>query len=212
MARQIDAKCRKCRRALDKLFLKGDRCFSPKCAMVRKAYIPGMHGKTGSHSRGLSEYGTQLAAKQKIKRIYGVLERQFRKHFEEVKNKKGIIGDLLLQRLEMRLDNIAFRMGVGNSRNQARQLVNHGFLKINGKKTDIPSCMVKIGDIVSVNDNKRDKAGVKSIEQILKNKKDFPTWIDFDVVKMEGKITRMPDRMEIGINVDPQIIVEYYSR
>jgi len=195
---------------MDKLFLKGDRCFSPKCAMVRKAYFPGMHGKAGS--RGLSEYGTQLAAKQKIKRIYGVLERQFHKHFEEVKSKKGIIGDLLLQRLEMRLDNIAFRMGIGNSRSQSRQLVSHGFVKVNGKKVNIPSCEVKVGNIVSVNENKKEKVYIKNLNQILKNKKDFPQWIDFDSSKIEGKITRMPDRMEIGINVDPQIIVEYYSR
>lgn len=212
MARSIDAKCRKCRRALDKLFLKGDRCFSPKCAMVRKAYIPGMHGKSGSHSRGGSEYGTQLAAKQKVKRIYGVLERQFHKHFEEVKGKKGIIGDLLLQRLEMRLDNVAFRMGIGSSRSQSRQLVNHGFLKVNGKKMDIPSCKMKAGDVISVSAGKKEKTSIKNIEQLLKNKKDFPQWIDFDSAKMEGRIIRMPDRMEIGVNVDPQVIVEYYSR
>ena len=212
MARSIDAKCRKCRRALDKLFLKGDRCASPKCAMVRKAYIPGMHGKSGTHGRGFSEYGTQLAAKQKVKRVYGVLERQFRKHFEEVKSKKGIIGDLLLQRLEMRLDNIAFRMGIGNSRSQARQLVNHGFVRVNGKKVNIPSYEVKAGDVVSINDNRKGRNYVKNLDQVLKNKKDFASWIDFDPAKLEGKIVKMPDRMEIGINVDPQIIVEYYSR
>lgn len=195
---------------MTKLFLKGDRCFSPKCAVVKKAYAPGMHGKKGS--RGGSEYGLQLSAKQKIKRMYGVLERQFRNHFKEVQGKKGITGDLLLERLERRLDNAVYRLGFAASRSQARQIVNHGLIYVNGKKVSIPSYKVKIGEIITINSFKKEKNYFKNLEQILKNKKDFPSWMTFDFSKKEGKITGNPARDEIGINVDPQIVVEYYSR
>lgn len=210
MARNLDAKCRKCRRAKEKLFLKGDRCNTPKCGFVRRSYAPGVHGK--KMSKGLSEFGAQLAVKQKIKRIYGVLERQFRKHFEEVKHRVGITGNLLLIRLEMRLDNVVYRLGFAASRSQARQLVNHGLISVNGKKVTIPSCEVKVGDVVSINPVKKDKNYFKNLEQILKNKKDFPSWISFDVSKLEGKITNIPTKEDIGINVDAQVVVEYYSR
>lgn len=210
MARDTDAKCRKCRRAQEKLFLKGDRCNTPKCGVVKRPNVPGVHGK--KMSRGLSEYGTQLSVKQKIKRIYGVMEKQFRKHFDEVKGKKGITGDLLLARLEMRLDNVSYKMGFGGSRAQARQLVNHGHIWVNGKKVDIPSYCVKAGDVVSISNFKKNNAYFKNIEQILKNKKDFPSWISFDPGKMEGKILRAPERQEIGIMIDAQVVVEYYSR
>lgn len=210
MARDIDSKCKKCRRAGEKLFLKGDRCDTPKCAMIKRAYPPGAHGK--KFSRGLSEYGLQLAAKQKIKRIYGVLERQFKKHFEEVKNKKGVTGDLLLARLEMRLDNIVYRMGLASSRSLARQLVNHGLITVNGKKVSIPSCEIKIGQIVGISSGKQGKNYFKNLAQILKNKKNFPAWLDFDNEKNEAKIISVPQKNDIGINVDAQIIVEYYSR
>lgn len=210
MARSIDAKCRKCRRAMEKLFLKGDRCYTPKCAVVKRNYVPGVHGK--KVGRGLSEYGTQLAVKQKIKRMYGVLEKQFRKHFEEVRGKKGIIGDLLLQRLEMRLDNIVFRVGFGSSRSQSRQLVNHGLINVNGKKVTIPSYEVKVGDIISINPTKKENNYFKNINQALKNRKDFPGWVNFDASKLEGKIVSVPSRDEMGINIDAQVVVEYYSR
>ena len=210
MARSIDAKCRKCRRAGEKLFLKGDRCFSPKCGIVRRAYAPGVHGK--KTTKGSSEYGMQLAEKQKIKRIYGVMEKQFRKHFEEVKHKHGTAGDLLIARLEMRLDNVVYKLGLAGSRSQARQLVNHGLIAVNGKKLSIPSYAVKVGDVITVKQSKKEKNYFKNIEQVLKNKKDFPSWISFDMSKMEGKITGTPNKDEIGINVDPQIVVEYYSR
>jgi small subunit ribosomal protein S4 len=210
MARDTEAKCRKCRRAGEKLFLKGDRCGTAKCGMIKRAYAPGVHGK--KVSRGQSEYGVQLSAKQKIKRIYGVLERQFRKHFDEVVNKPGITGDLLLGRLEMRLDTIVYRAGFSTSRAQARQLVNHGLMKVNGKKVTIPSYEVKIGDVISINGTKDAKTYFKNLEPTIKNKKDFPAWISFDVSKMEAKVTNIPTRDEIGINVDAQIVVEYYSR
>lgn len=210
MARNVDAKCRKCRRAMEKLFLKGDRCNTPKCAFLKRASIPGVHG--GKSKRGLSEYGMQLAAKQKIKRIYGILERQFRKHFDEVKNKPGVIGDLFIARLEMRLDNVVYRMGLANSRSQARQIVNHGLIRLNDKKLNIPSALVKVGDVVSVNASKATKNYFKNLEQSIKNKKDFPAWVEFNVGKMEGKVLSVPNKDAIGVNVDVQLVVEYYSR
>lgn len=210
MARNLDAKCRKCRRAGEKLFLKGDRCVTPKCAIIRKPYAPGVHGK--KFSRGQSEFGKQLAMKQKIKRIYGVLERQFRKHFDEVKNKKGVIGELFLARLEMRLDNAVYRMGIGNSRTQARQLVNHGLVKVNGKKVTVPSYEIKVGDTVNIPENKAVNKYFKNQVQILKNMKNFPSWIDFDGVKLEGKIKSTPGRDGMETSIDPQMVVEFYSR
>jgi len=210
MARNTDPKCRLCRRAGEKLFLKGDRCATPKCGVVRKAYAPGMHGK--KMSRGKSEYGTQLSVKQKIKRIYGVMERQFRKHFDEVKNKKGITGDLLLARLEMRLDNVVYRLGLASSRSQARQIVNHGLIAVNGKRVDIPSFCVKVGQVISANATKKDKNYYKSLEQAIKNKKDFPAWLSFDAGKMEGKILSSPTRDDMGVMLDAQVVTEYYSR
>lgn len=210
MARDLGSKCKKCRRAGDKLFLKGDRCNSPKCAITRRPYAPGAHGK--NISRGLSEYGKQLAMKQRIKRIYGVLEAQFRKHFEEIKNKPGVTGDLLLARLEMRLDNVVRRMGFASSPSLARQLVTHGAFKINGKKLDVPSAQVKVGDVVSINELKKDNEFFKNQISAIKNKKDFPAWIQFDSSKMEGRITGKPSREDVGIHVDPQMVVEYYSR
>ncbi|PIP27245.1 MAG: 30S ribosomal protein S4 [Candidatus Moranbacteria bacterium CG23_combo_of_CG06-09_8_20_14_all_39_10] len=210
MARDTDAKCRKCRRSGEKLFLKGERCDTAKCGMVKRAYAPGVHGK--KVSRGQSEYGIQLSAKQKIKRIYGVLERQFKKHFDEVVKKPGITGDLLLARLEMRLDTIVYRSGFSASRTQARQLVNHGLMTVNGKKVSIPSYEVKVGDVISIGKTKSEKSYFKNLELAIKNKKDFPAWISFDVSKMEAKVTNIPTREEIGINVDVQVVVEYYSR
>ena len=210
MARDTQAKCRKCRKAGEKLFLKGDRCNGTKCAMIKRAYGPGMHGK--KIKRGLSEYGMQLMTKQKIKRIYGILEKQFRNHFEEVKGKKGITGDLLLARLEMRLDNVVYRMGLASSRALARQLVNHGLISVNGKKVSIPSYEVKVGQTIGINNAKQERNYFKNIEQLLKNKKDFPSWIFFDSAKKEGKIIGNPQRNEIGTNIDVQVVVEYYSR
>jgi small subunit ribosomal protein S4 len=210
MARETNAKCRKCRRALEKLFLKGDRCYTAKCAMVKRAYAPGVHGK--KMTRGKSEYGMQLAVKQKIKRIYGVLEKQFRNHFEEVRHKKGVAGDLLLRRLEMRLDNTVYRMGFATSRTLARQLVNHGLITVNGKKVTIPSCEVKVNQVISIKSSKREKNYFKNLEQSIKNKKDFPSWISFDEKNLEGKIISLPEKKDVGMNIDAQVVVEYYSR
>jgi small subunit ribosomal protein S4 len=210
MARNIDAKCKLCRRAGERLFLKGDRCGSAKCALTRKAYPPGMHGKRVT--RGQSEFGKQLAMKQKIKRIYGVMEKQFRKHFDEIKGKSGVTGDLLMSRLELRLDNVVYRIGFSDSRSQARQMVSHGAVIVNGRKNNIPSCKIKVGDAVSINAAKIEKSHYKNQIQILKNKKNFPAWIVFDSGKLEGKIISSPARQDVGVGVDPQAVVEYYSR
>lgn len=210
MARILDAKCRLCRRAGDKLFLRGDRCFSQKCAMVRRPYAPGIHGKDGR--RGASEFGRQLAMKQKIKHIYGVLEKQFRKHFEEVRNKKGVAGDLLLIRLEKRFDNVVYRMGLASSRAQARQMITHGTFALNGKKMDIPSARVRVGDVISVRSERGEKKNIQSIREALKSKKDFPVWVEVDGKKLSGIVKADPTREDIDANVDPQIVVEYYSK
>jgi len=210
MARDLDSKCKKCRRAGEKLFLKGDRCNSPKCAVVRRPYAPGQHGK--SISRGLSEFGKQLAMKQRIKRMYGVLEKQFRRHFEEAKGKKGVTGDMLLIRLEFRLDNVIRKMGFAQAPAQSRQLVNHGHFSVNGKKVDIPSFEVKVGDVIGINETKKGNAFFASQLSIVKNKKDFPSWIQFDNSKMEGKIISLPTKEEVDVHINAQMIVEYYSR
>lgn len=213
MARTIDAKCRKCRRATEKLFLKGDRCASAKCAVVRRNYAPGVHGNKSSRSRSLSEYGAQLAGKQKIKRIYGILEKQFRKHFQSVQHHKGgTVGDLFLARLEKRLDNVVYRMGLASSRAQARQVVAHGLIHVNGKKMNIASSEVKVGDVITVAERARKKEYFKNISQMMKNKKDFPSWISFDAGNLEGKILHQPGRDEIGIHLDVTSVIEYYSR
>lgn len=178
--------------------------------MVKKNYAPGMHGK--KMTRGLSEYGRQLAMKQKIKRVYGVLERQFKKHFEDIRNKPGVTGDLLMKRLEMRLDNVVFRAGFANSRNEARQVVNHGMIEVDGRKVSIPSFEVKPGMVVSVKESKSENGYFKNQAKVLKNKKDVVSWIHVDASKLEGKILSLPERGDWDSNVDPQLVVEYYSR
>lgn len=210
MARDLNSKCKKCRRAGEKLFLKGDRCISPKCAMIRKPYPPGAHGK--SISRNTSEYGKQLAMKQKIKRIYGILEKQFSLHFYEAQNKQGVTGDLLVARLEMRLDNAIYRIGLASSRSLARQLVRHGLISVNGKKVDIPSYEVGIGDKIGIKKGKLDKNYMKNQSILMKNKKDFPSWLKFDASKMEAEVTGIPNKVEAGGNIDAQLVVEFYSR
>lgn len=209
MAKNFD-KCKLCRRAGEKLFLKGDRCASPKCAMVRKPQIPGVHGKR--ISRGLSEFGRQLAMKQKIKRIYGVMEKQFRHHFEEAAKRPGVTGDLLMTRLEMRLDNAVHRLGFAPSRALARQLVSHKAFMVNGHVLNIPSAEVKVGDVITVAPTKKDKTYFKEQLEVLKNNKSIPTWLELDADKLSGKIVSLPKREDVGIGVDPQMVVEFYSK
>lgn len=210
MAKNLDSKCKLCRRAGEKLFLKGDRCLSPKCAMVRRPYAPGVHGQ--NPSRGRSEFGRQLSMKQKIKRLYGVLERQFRHHFEESKLRQGATGDLLLQRLECRLDNVVYRLGFASSRTAARQLVGHKFFTVNGKRMNIASYEAKVGDVIALKASKEEKTLTKNRIEILKNKKDVPHWLALDADKLEGKVLALPSREDVGISVDAQMVVEYYSK
>jgi small subunit ribosomal protein S4 len=210
MAKNLDSKCKLCRRAGEKLFLKGDRCLSPKCAIVRRPYAPGIHGH--NPSRGGSEYGKQLAMKQKIKRLYGVMERQFRHHFDEVKNVPGVTGDQLISRLERRLDNVIYRLGFAPSRATARQLVSHKMFELNGKRMNIPSVELNVGDVIVLKATKKEKSYFKNLLETLKNKKDVPHWLELDADKLTGKVVALPNREDVGVQVDAQMVVEYYSK
>ncbi|HHV94109.1 MAG TPA: 30S ribosomal protein S4 [Firmicutes bacterium] len=208
MARYTGPVCRLCRREGEKLFLKGDRCYTDKCAIERRSYPPGQHGQG---RRKESEYGLHLREKQKLRRIYGVLERQFERYYERASRQKGITGENLLKLLEMRLDNIVYRMGVGASRTQARQLVLHGHIAVNGRKVDIPSYEVRPGDVVSVRENSRSLQVIKDNIEAAAGRT-MPEWIDVNLEQMEGKILAVPTRDQIDIPVQEHLIVEYYSR
>jgi len=211
MTTEFISKCTLCRRAGEKLFLKGDRCLSPKCAMVKRPYAPGAHGQ--SRGKAPSEFGRQLAMKQKIKRTYGVRERQFRKHFEEAAKRSGVTGDMLLSRLERRLDNVIYRLGMASSRAQARQLVGHGYFSINGKKTDIPSCEVSAKDRIALRDEKKEKKFVTLLAEYRKTKQeDVPGWLAMDEKKWEGVMLSEPTREHIEADLNPQLVVEFYSK
>ena len=208
MARYKDEQCRICRREGQKLFLKGARCYSDKCSVSRRNYAPGEHGQKRAK---LSEYGTQLREKQKTKAFYGVGEKQFRKYFEMASNKKGITGDNLLQILESRLDNVVYRLGFGVSRPQARQLVTHGNIEVNGKKVDIASYLVKAGDVISIREVRKDNPVVK--ENMEANSvRPLPEWLEIDREKMSGKVIRLANREDIDLPVEEHLIVELYSK
>ena len=208
MSRYKDEQCRICRREGQKLFLKGSRCFSDKCSVTRRNYAPGEHGQG---RKKLSEYGTQLREKQKTKAFYGVGEKQFRRYFEMAENKKGITGEILLQILESRLDNVVYRAGFGTSRAQARQLVNHGHFNVNGVKTDIASYLVKPGDVISVRENKKDSKILK--ENIEANSsKPVPEWLEKNNEKLEAKVVRLASREDVDLPVEEHLIVELYSK
>jgi len=207
MARDLSPKCKKCRREGEKLFLKGERCFSVKCAMIKKAYAPGQHGQ--ARRMGLSEYGTQLREKQKIKRTYGLLEKQFRKYYDMASRMQGNTGNLLSSLLERRLDNIVYRFGFASSRNQARQLVNHGYFLVNGKKVDIASCLIKGGDIVSVKKGKENY--FKNIKNALKDRQ-TPSWLTLDYQKLQGKVVALPAVNEIDVKANIHLVIEFYSK
>ncbi len=206
MARYRGPKAKICRRFGENLYgaEKYDRILS------RKNYAPGMHGKNFSHSK--SEYGKQLAMKQKAKHVYGIMEKQFRKHYEDVKNRPGVTGDLLLARLEQRLDNVVYRLGFANTRPQARQIVNHSMIYVNGKKMDIPSYEVKVGDEISINPTKMKNGYFAHQGQYIKNKKKVPNWLSLDNKKMVGKVVALPKREDFDANIDAQVIVEFYSK
>ena len=208
MARYTEALCRKCRREGTKLFLKGTRCTTNKCALERRNYAPGQHGKAKSK---LSEYGTQLRAKQRTKIYYGVSESQFRKYFEEAFRQQGVTSEVLFGLLERRLDNVAYRLGIGTSRAEARQLVNYAMLEVNNKVVNIPSYIVKVGDVIKVREAKKAN---KTIVQVLEatNSKAIPSWLEFNKETNEAKVLRIPTREDVDLDVQESLIVELYSK
>ncbi|MDO4745730.1 MAG: 30S ribosomal protein S4 [Bacillota bacterium] len=206
MARYTDANCRLCRREGQKLFLKGDRCYSSKCALDRRGYAPGQHGQGRSK---ISDYGLQLREKQKAKRFYGLQETQFRNLFDKAARKTGITGENLLILLETRLDNVVFRLGFASSRKEARQLVNHGHFQVNGKKVNIPSFTVKPGDVIKVKEKSTNSPKFKEVKEMSIT---VPSWVSVDVEKLEGKILSVPTRAEIDTPVAEHLIVELYSK
>ena len=208
MARYKDEQCRRCRREGQKLFLKGCRCYSDKCSVTRRNYAPGQHGQKRTK---LSEYGTQLREKQKTRSFYGVGEKQFRSYFEMASNKKGITGTNLLQILETRLDNVVYRLGFGASRAQARQIVTHGNIEVNGRKVNIASYLVKPGDVVAIREIRKDNPVVKAN---LENgvARPVPEWLELDAEKLSGKVVRLVNREEIDLPVEEHLIVELYNK
>lgn len=211
MAINQRTKCRLCRRAGEKLFLKGDRCLSPKCAMIKRNYPPGIQGPKGT-KKGLTEYGKQLNQKQKVKRMYGITEKQFRKHLKEAVKQKGVAGDNLISKLETRLDNVVYRMSLTSSRATARNLVSHGHIEVNGKSLNIPSASLKIGDRIKVKKTKLEKNYFLNRQALLKKSLEIPNWLSFDLKAMEGKILALPNRKDVNISIDIQEVVEFYSR
>ncbi len=208
MARYIGALCRTCRREGEKLFLKGDRCYTEKCAVERRKYPPGQHGQG---FRKLSDYGIQLREKQKVRKIYGLLERQFRRYFHEAERKKGITGEVLLKLIESRLDTVVFRMGFAPNRRRARQLVRHGHIFVNGKEVNLPSCEIKGGDSVEVKEASRDMPEI--VDSLSKSEhRGIPGWVEVDSSNFRGKVLHIPSRDEMQLPVQEQLIVELYSK
>ncbi len=206
MARYTGPSCRLCRREGEKLYLKGDRCYSDKCAMNKRATAPGQHG-TGR--KKLSNYGVQLREKQKVKRYYGLLENQFRNIYETAEKMTGITGENFLRLLELRLDNVVYRMGLASSRKEARQLVTHGHFTLNGRKADIPSMTLKVGDAIEVREKSLTS---QKFKDVMEKAVTTPNWIESDLEKLEGKIIAKPSREDIDLPVEEHLIIELYSR
>jgi small subunit ribosomal protein S4 len=218
MAKNTGPACKLCRREGEKLFLKGERCFSPKCAFDRRSFAPGQHGRTGGRSgRGgggtgrESDYAKQLRAKQKARRIYGIYERQFRRYYGKALKARGVTGLMLLQILESRLDNVVFRLGFASSRAQARLLVTHGHFMVNGRRTDIPSMTLNAGDVITIREGSRDATYFKDLTALAETR-NFPAWLNRETNSLTGTVVRLPERPEIDGNLNEQLIVEYYSR
>jgi small subunit ribosomal protein S4 len=207
MARYTGPVCRLCRREGMKLYLKGDRCYSDKCAIDRRSYVPGQHGQG---RKKVSGYGIQLREKQKAKRYYGVMESQFRKYFNMAERMKGVTGENLLSILESRLDNLVYRIGLAESRKEARQLVRHGHFLVNGKKVDIPSYLVKVGDVVEVKESSRSSEKFKGLAE--NNQRVAPDWLEVDMEKMRARVVGVPKKEHIDIPIEEHLIVELYSR
>lgn len=207
MAKYTGPDCRQCRREGVKLFLKGDRCLSSKCALEKRPTFPGQHGTTRKKS---SEYAIQLREKQKTKRIYGLCEKQFRGYFEKAEKLRGITGENMLVLLERRLDNVVFKLGLAQSRAQARQIVNHGLISVNGGCVNIPSYLIKKNDVISVKENKLDKTIFKDIKE--GKTLGLPKWLTFDNATLSGKIVELPERADVEQNIEEHLIVELYSK
>jgi small subunit ribosomal protein S4 len=204
--------CKLCRREGEKLFLKGARCYTPKCSIDRREYPPGQHGRSAQYRRQrVSDYGRQLRAKQKARRVYGVMERQFRRYYDESLQRRGLTGLNLLQILESRLDNVIYRMGYADSRAQARLLVTHGHFNVNGRRTDVPSMLLSSDDEVAVRTGSSKRTYFKELRP-LAEQKTAPEWVSRDLKNLSGKVLRLPERLEIDGNLNEQLIVEYYTR
>jgi small subunit ribosomal protein S4 len=212
MARYTGPVCKLCRREGEKLFLKGERCFTPKCSFERRGYPPGIHGKSFQYRRRReSDYNRQLRAKQKARRIYGILERQFRRYYEVSLKRRGLTGVNLLQILESRLDNVVFRLGFATNRAQARLLVTHGHFDVNGRRTDVPSMLISPGDQIAVREGSRKRTFFKDFAAVAEERS-TPEWVSRDLKNLNGTVLRLPERTEIDGNLNEQLIVEYYSR
>lgn len=215
MSKNLGPVCRLCRREGEKLYLKGERCFTPKCAIDRRSFPPGQHGRTGSRggnrSGRESDYLRQLRAKQRARRVYGVLERQFRRYYEVALQRRGLTGLNLLQILESRLDNVVYRLGFAANRAQARLLVTHGHFTVNGRRTDVPSMLLKEGDTVAVRDESRRLEYFKTLPDLAEGRTS-PSWVNRDIKQLAGSVQRLPERAEIDGFLNEQLIVEYYSR
>ena len=209
MARNLDAKCRQCRREGEKLFLKGEKCFTDKCSIERRSYAPGQHGQKSGQR--LSDYGGQLRAKQKIRRIYGVLERQFRGYYQEADRLRGVTGENLLQLLESRLDTVAYRMGFGSSRAESRQVVRHNGILVNGHRVNIPSYQVKPGDVVEVAEKAKQHLRVKGAAEAAEQR-GYPEWIEVDIKALKGTFKAKPQRAELPSTINENLVVELYSK
>ncbi|HEX3017334.1 MAG TPA: 30S ribosomal protein S4 [Caproicibacter sp.] len=208
MARYTESVCKQCRREGQKLFLKGQRCYTDKCSVGRRAYAPGQHGQGRKKT---SEYGLQMRAKQMTKRFYGVLESQFRKYYEMAEKKQGKTGEEMLVLLDRRLDDVVYRLGWASSRPEARQIVNHGHIAVNGKRVDIPSYLVSVGETISIMDKSRKSEKIKAVLEACASRP-VPKWLDVNRETLEGKVVALPTREEIDLPVDETLIVEYYSK
>jgi len=211
MARYTGASCRQCRREGTKLFLKGSRCLTEKCAVERRGYAPGQHGQSGGRSRKASEYAKQLREKQKVKRMYGLLENQFRGYFARAASAKGKTGETLLQQRELRLDNVVFRMGFADTRAEARQLVRHGHFTVNGKRVNIPSFEVKPGTVIEVAEKSRKMIRIAEALETV-DRRGVPQWIELDKKAMKGTVKSVPNREDLTMPIQEQLIVELYSK
>ena len=210
MARHIDSVCKLCRREGEKLFLKGERCFSPKCSFEKRSYPPGLHGRQGQFRRKESDFKLQLREKQKVRRLYGVFERQFRRYFRQAQRLKGLTGVNLLILLESRLDNVIYRLGLAASRPQARQLISHGHFDVNGRKTNVPSFQVSIGDTIVVRDKSKKMTHFKEVASNADEGR-VPGWLSLDAGNLSGQVLNLASREHIDVTLNEQLVVEYYS-